>query len=483
MFKTNWVLAVWLGILVGGSAVAGAAEAPTMSDLARTIQALKTRIRDQERRIAELEDTQSGQARSEQVRKLVDEALGEVGPSDFRLYWDKGMRAKTGDGRLSMKFGGRFYYDWTWVDGDPMEDTALFANIMDGSEVRTARLYWQGEWNKKLAFKWQVDFDENDTEVKDLYVELKKLPVVGNLRMGHFKEPFGLEELTSSKYVTFLERSLPVDEFAPSRNSGFMIHNHALDKRMTWAAGIFAATGTMDDDGDALGQKGHRSDGNYTFTTRLTGLPMYQDNGRQLLHLGAAYSYRSRDDGFRTDHDEHPEAHIVPDLIDTPNFGDIDGWHLLGGEVALILGQLHVSGEYMASMPRLGDHDVVVPAGADDDPCFDGWYVQVGYFLTGEVRNYKTSSGTFDRTRPLKNWDEGGPGAWEVALRYSNTDFNSGGIVGGREENYTVGLNWYLNENVRLMWNYVHADVEDVLGNAGVDENIDIFLMRFQVDF
>jgi phosphate-selective porin OprO/OprP len=173
----------------------------------------------------------------------------------------------------------------------------------------------------------------------------------------------------------------------------------------------------------------------------------------------------------------------VPDLIDTPNFGDIDHWHLLGGEVALVLDQLHVSGEFLASMPRLGDHGVIVPAGADDDPCFHGWYVQVGYFLTGEVRPYKKSAGTWDRVKPLKTWDQGGPGAWEIALRYSNTDFNSGGILGGMEENYTVGLNWYLNENVRIMWNYVHADVEDVLGNLGVDENLDIFLMRFQVDF
>ncbi len=63
----------------------------------------------------------------------------------------------------------------------------------------------------------QYDFAGGDADFKDVYVGLKKLPGVGTLKVGHFKEAFGLEELTSSKYITFIERSLPTEAFAPSR--------------------------------------------------------------------------------------------------------------------------------------------------------------------------------------------------------------------------------------------------------------------------
>ncbi len=72
-------------------------------------------------------------------------------------------------------------------------------------------------------------------------------------------------------------------------------------------------------------------------------------------------------------------------------------------------------------------------------------------------------------------------GAWEVGLRYSHIDLNDEGISGGEEDNITVGLNWYLNPNVRMMFNYVNADLED---RAGIpDGDADIFQTRFQIDF
>jgi len=98
-----------------------AAKEPTPAELAKTIEALKARLRAQEARIAELEKTQSRLVRREEVRKLVDEVVDALGPSDFRLYWDNGVRARTGDGRLAMKFGGRLMYDWTWADGGGVE--------------------------------------------------------------------------------------------------------------------------------------------------------------------------------------------------------------------------------------------------------------------------------------------------------------------------------------------------------------------------
>ena len=111
------------------------------------------------------------------------------------------------------------------------------------------------------------------------------------------------------------------------------------------------------------------------------------------------------------------------------------------------------------------------------DPDFWGAYVQASYFLTGEHRPYKTSNGTFDKVKPLKNYGkEGGPGAWELAARYSYLNLNDAGVDGGRLRDLTLGLNWYLNPNLRIMWNYIFADPSD-----GGD--VDVFQMRFQLAF
>lgn len=105
--------------------------------------------------------------------------------------------------------------------------------------------------------------------------------------------------------------------------------------------------------------------------------------------------------------------------------------------------------------------------------------MQLSYFLTGESRPYKKSAGCFDRVRPKKNFawkGERGPGAWELAGRYSWLDLDDAAVDGGTLQDFTLGLNWHLNPNTRVMWNYIHANAEDQ-GDA------DIFGMRLQIDF
>ena len=109
---------------------------------------------------------------------------------------------------------------------------------------------------------------------------------------------------------------------------------------------------------------------------------------------------------------------------------------------------------------------------------FSSYYGVVSYFLTGEQKVYKSSYKGFDRVSPKNNFTgkEGGLGAWEVALRYSNSDLNSKDIYGGEQASITLGLNWYLNPATRIMFNYVNADIK----NAG---NVNVFQARFQIDF
>ena len=94
-----------------------------------------------------------------------------------------------------------------------------------------------------------------------------------------------------------------------------------------------------------------------------------------------------------------------------------------------------------------------------------------------KARVNRTSTGAFDRIRPLHNYGkEGGTGAWELAARLSYLNLNDDGVEGGRLRDLTLGVNWYLNPSVRTMWNYILADPSE-----GGDLNA--FLWRLQVAF
>ena len=119
------------------------------------------------------------------------------------------------------------------------------------------------------------------------------------------------------------------------------------------------------------------------------------------------------------------------------------------------------------------------------DPEFDGWYAQASYFLTGESRPYKGNVGNFDRVKPkspfsLKN---GGWGAWEVLARIDNLDLNdaSSGVEGGEMTDITLGLNWYLRDNARLMFNYVDVNTDEKAVEA--DDDPKVMTVRAQWDF
>lgn len=400
--------------------------------------------------------------RIEALQEEIDELKGRIAEpagSDFRLDWKEGIRLDSADGAFKLKIGGRIMNDWAWMSQDDEIETAV-GELEDGTEFRRARLYVEGTIYERMIFKAQYDFAGGDADFKDVYIGLKKLPTLGTLKVGHFKEPFSLEELTSSKYITFMERSLPI-AFAPSRNTGIGVMNAVLDKRMTWALGIFRDTDSF---GDGAGDGG-----GYSFTTRVTGLPWYEDKGRKLLHLGFAWSRRDPEDDV-VRFSQRPEVHLAPRFVDTEEFAatQID---LLGVETALVYGPASVQGEYIHA-------DVETRSGSDPD--FSGFYVTGSYFLTGEHRKYKESSGAFSRVKPKNNFldGKGGLGAWELAVRYSEIDLDDrdAGILGGELHDFTFGINWHLNPNARVMLNYVLSELEGV-GDA------DLVGMRFQVDF
>lgn len=391
--------------------------------------------------------------------------------SPLWLHWDKGLRASSPDGKFKFKIGGRIMNDWAVFDedddigdffGETDEETGAIIpqEFGSGTEFRRVRFYVEGEVYDRITFKTQYDFAGGEPEFKDVYIGVKKVPLLGHVKVGQFKEPFSLEELTSSKYITFMERALP-NELTPSRNTGIGFYNAAAGERVTYGAGFFRG------DTDAFGA-GFSEDDVYDFTLRLTGLPVYAEEGRRLVHLGFGYSHRMLDDtDFRIR--ARPEAHLSPvRFVDTGSF-TADSVNLIGAEAAAVFGPISVQGEYI---PAFSD------ASGVGDPDLMGYYVFVSYFLTGEHRAYKTADGQFDRVKPAQSFldGKGGLGAWELGVRHSGLDLSDADVDGGELQDVTAGINWYWNSNVRWMANYVFADLDRV-GEAN------IFQARFQIDF
>lgn len=364
------------------------------------------------------------------------------------------LESQAGD--KEVKYGGRIQTDWTAMKGDDSLD-ARFGNLEDGTEMRRARIFVSGLLYEAIEFKAQFDFAGGDVDIKDVYMGIRKLPIIGRLRTGHFFEPFGLEQQTSSKYITFLERSL-TSAFTPGRNSGIAVDNTFLDKRLTCSFGVFRDT---DDYAKSTG------DGKYNFTARTTALLMHDEATGNLIHIGGAFSHRNPNGDMLTIK-QRPSIHLAPKFV---NSGEIatDAVNLFGGEFAAVFGPVPVQAEYVHA---------VLDAIGGSDRSFGAYYVQIGFFLTGESRPYKSSSGTFNRVKPRSHYIPGeqGAGAWEVAARFSGIDLDDQEINGGRMEDLTIAVNWYLNANTRLMVNYVHA----VLKGTG---NADALLARMQVDF
>jgi len=388
-------------------------------------------------------------------------AQEEKKENPFSFKWDNGFKIESADKNFKLKFGGRIMLDHAFFSQDNDLDFAFDElTTKNGLEIRRARLFLAGAVYNNVEFKLDFGFEGGEVAMKDVYLGIKNVPVVGNIRVGNVKEPIRLEMLTSSKYLMFMERSI-LSDFSPTRNNGILLFNDFLDKRLSAQAGLFRNAG--DNGNDSMANDG------YVFTGRITGLPINNKETKQLLHVGLGYSFRkpeTREYRVRS----RPEAHLSGvRYINTGTLEDIDNVHLTNLEVAFVSGPFSIQTEYLIANVNTGATTV-------NSYNFSSYYAQASYFLTGESKKYKSSYSGFNRVKPTTNFGNGGAGALEVALRYSNSDLTNENILGGEQSDITLGLNWYLNPAARIMLNTILADVKDT-GKAT------IFQVRFQIDF
>jgi len=405
-----------------------------------------------------------------EVEHYLENNTGQGGsPETFRVFWKTGLNMESGDGNFKIKFGGRLMYDMTFADSDSeLGEPSLGENFVG---FRRARLYFSGSVYKNTIFKVQIDFSDGSVVLRDVYVGLKHVGP-GSLKIGNFKEPFSLNELTSSKYIAFTERAASVQAFAPSRHAGIgWSGNFTESKRVYLAGGTFFNTNAQ---GRASGQ------GGWGFTVRIGGLAMENKDKDMLLWVGADLrwsDYRMSDRGVQEVRYRARPQSFGDRFINT---GDIPAESDIryAFEVAFKFKSLHVQAEFFWVTPTL-------VAGAGDDPTFSGFYAQVGYFLTGESRPFKVTDGAWSRIQPKANFwtGDGGKGAMEVVLRWDSTDLTDAGIEGGEMDTLTVGFNWYWNPNTRMMVDYVYADIEGSNEEGIGTGKLNIVVIRWQIDF
>lgn len=370
-----------------------------------------------------------------------------------------GIAAKTRDGDFTAKVGGRMQLDAAWSGEDSSNSGSTLG---DGTELRRARLYLKGSVYKDWFYKFEYDFaGSGDTKkgITDIWLGYNGFDMEGlSVKVGHFRDPFMLQDAVSDNNTQFTERA-SIDAFTAGRHIGVM---GSVDRQhWTVALGVF---------GDSASKTGGSDDEGWGTAGRVTWMPVNKTGS--LIHLGLAADYRSTR-GSDVQFKQQPETHVSGvNFVDTGKLTDVDSYLTLGAELAVVQGAFSAQTEYVRTTL---DRDLA------SNPTFDGWYAQAGWFLTGESRPYTHEGAKFKGVTPNNIVGKGGIGAWELALRYSTIDLSDSAIIGGEMDNLTLGLNWFPTPGLRISANYIK--ILEMDGGVHDNEEADIMQLRAQWGF
>lgn len=442
----------------------------------------------------------------------------------------------TGDGRFEMAFRGRFHFDAGTYSQSPGVDvpyTVDGQNVRDlgaGSYFRRAQFGVEGKFFRDFDYEMRFNFGGSETEeagtINIMRIAYNPTP---NLRInvGAIQPTFTLDDSTSSNDITFLERAAVVNaligEFGGSDSrKGIELTYLQTGENIDYMFNVAYTTSTIgarnaaaDDRDHLLGRFAARVFKNADWDVHVGA------NAATILGMGgvdgtSAPTAAARNLNFR----DRPELRINGDrLVATGNIPAESAW-MWGLEAGVRYQSLYLSGEYFqwgVDRDRLCTGcSVTAP-----DPEFSGYYVMASYLLTGETKRYETNGRSnsrmqFGAPRPNSPFSSGGTwGAWEIAARYSVLDLNDnvnptglavlgapltglGEIRGGKQAISTVALNWYLNRNMRVMFQYQHVDIDRISSTAlsgatnpgtpsaaypNIGQEIDTFAVRTQFAF
>lgn len=384
---------------------------------------------------------------------------GKWGSANLRLSILRGLEFTWDNSDFSLKVGGRIYLDLAFY----IEDKNDLGN--NGFGLRTIQIDLSGKLAKNWLYRltWGGFTNGGKVDTSGVYLNDAFIRYLGFestvLTLGQHTEPFSLEEQTSSLNITFMERALP-NAFAPGSTVGL---SAAFGNDNWFASGGFFSIPLSN-------YKDQGSQG-YGLTGYVSTSLWHNQQG--VIHLGSSISYRFLNDDSDVFFRYRPESGLTN--VRYANTGTIAGAESitrLGFDVVGIFGPWSLQTEYI--------HTLVGRGSGYTDVDFNGWYAFVSWFATGESRNYR-NNGVFGSITPDNSY-----GAWEFALRYSNIDLNDADITGGEEHDITVGVNWYIHQKLRLMFNYIYVITDANANDNGAvsgNDNPHIIQMRLQANF
>lgn len=515
----------------------------TSGEIDARLRALELRLEEQRVITEDLQD------QLQQAQAPPPAPAAQPQPSRYRVgsilelqpVWNYGLEFNSPNRDFWMHFGGRTQLDAVGLSSP--NPTAALTNtqqspnvgLADAVDVRRARLRAEGsmlelyDWCVEYNFVNSVlvqspsasapslpngNYPNSGTSIRtlqsqvvntpsptDLWWNFKKLPFLGNITIGNIKEPFSVERLQSSRYLDFLERNYGQDAFiSPSANGfapGILNWNWTRDKRTTYAVGFFKNVTNA-----YVFNVGNGED---EISGRITHAFIYDEptNGRYLLHVGVGATQRGIDNGqiryrARGMLWNSPNGALDPIWADT-NYINGSCQDMVVPELIGQYGSLFVQAEFQANWTthattNPGTFQGGPPSGANvGDLYFYSYYVTVGYFLTGEHKIYDYQKGVVGRIIPNSNafftrgtnglaW---GPGAWQVVGRFQQLDLDDKLVSGGKLTDFTFGINWFLNPNMKVQFNYdaMWRQAGGVALGGGTKSLIDGIGWRFAADF
>jgi len=363
------------------------------------------------------------------------------------------------DRPFTAQLGGRLHLDFAQFDND-----GRGRPNPDDTEVRRA---WLDVSGRVYGFGYKVEFDFadlDDIQAKDVYLTRKV--AAGLLTVGQFKQYFSLDDRTGSNYGPFLERGSAATTLAPLYRLG--AGWQGAGGGMTWAGSAYSLESI-----DVWQIKGYGLGG------RATWSPDPRDGA--LLHLGLSlarehYQSPGADGAPALRIRPRPAGHLSDaSRITLVDFAagrdtDVDKWSL---EYAQVRGPWSWQSEWSGAQFNDGSQYGEVRA----------WYGFISWFVTGESRRYDRKTGRFSRIASPRH----APGALELALRY-DTMWGRQHLDGrpdlrdARTEAWTLGVNWYLRPNLRLMFDFIDSRNRDRLAGMTLDRTRAV-TGRFQYDF
>ena len=425
----------------------------------------------------------------------------------------------------SFKVRGRLMLDAAYA-GKP-DNYAANRNLGFNARIRRARIGVEGSFAGGFGYKAEVDYANAAVGFGDVVLTYAPAGKPFSATFGNHESLDGMEQQTSSRWSSFIERSQKDDAFLNTRRLGLSVGYKSADNLFRFDTGLFAAhsiDASVNNDG-------------WIGAARATYAPQMAGG---YLHLGANFQHRefqSNDNATASTSTGAPSTNQVaryrarPFLqttdvryVDTGNIA-AKGDDIFGVEAYGVFKSLHVGGEAQWTKVRTyrpGDMatgldsfsggSLVTP---DSNPTLFGGFFEVGYFLTGETRGYK--NGLWDRTKVLNPFNKGGWGALQLIGRLDYLDLDDKALIdaktntfatgattlagaasrqarGGKQTGYLLGLTWIPTDYVRFLVNYIHTDVKggpfaaaaqptstDPVNKRGF--TTDAFALRAQFDF